>query len=485
MTRTVCAEEEKQKVKRLTIRTKITLWFSVAFIIIIALTCVLVLGVSNQVLQKSIRDSLIEMVEDSTNDIDYYDNIDDVDTSGDLRYYIRYNEGYLEIDNSFLIATNQVYTSLYLQDGSMLYGENPVARYTKDIGFSDSEIQRITVNGTIYFIYDRKLSEPGLEGLWLRGVVSEKQGEVQMNSISRTTLIILPSLVLLAIVGGYIVAGRMLRPVRKITDSAAHISEGGDLKKRIEIGEGKDELLLLADSFNKMFDRLDASFQTEKQFTSDASHELRTPVAVILAQCELSLDTPQSNEEYRNALSVIQRQGKKMSKLINDMLVFTRLELKSEQYVKTQLDLGQLTEDVCTDMSLIKENNITLKYRTIKPLMYYGNKELLTRLLTNLISNAYRYGKNNGNIYVTLTEKENETELSVKDDGIGIAEKDIKKIFDRFYQADNSRSNTGTGLGLSMVKEIAKMHDGEVSVESEPGKGSTFTLHLPHRKSRE
>lgn len=174
-----------------------------------------------------------------------------------------------------------------------------------------------------------------------------------------------------------------------------------------------------------------------------------------------------------------------MSKLINDMLVFTRLELKSEQYVKTQLDLGQLTEDVCTDMSLIKENNITLKYRTIKPLMYYGNKELLTRLLTNLISNAYRYGKNNGNIYVTLTEKENETELSVKDDGIGIAEKDIKKIFDRFYQADNSRSNTGTGLGLSMVKEIAKMHDGEVSVESEPGKGSTFTLHLPHRKSRE
>lgn len=221
------------------------------------------LGVSNQVLQKSIRDSLIEMVEDSTNDIDYYDNIDDVDTSGDVRYYIRYNEGYLEIDNSFLIATNQVYTSLYLQDGSMLYGENPVARYTKDIGFSDSEIQRITVNGTIYFIYDRKLSEPGLEGLWLRGVVSEKQGEVQMNSISRTTLIILPSLVLLAIVGGYIVAGRMLRPVRKITDSAAHISEGGDLKKRIEIGEGKDELHLLADSFNKMFDRLDASFQTE------------------------------------------------------------------------------------------------------------------------------------------------------------------------------------------------------------------------------
>ncbi len=107
------------------------------------------------------------------------------------------------------------------------------------------------------------------------------------------------------------------------------------------------------------------------------------------------------------------------------------------------------------------------------------------RRFSNLISNAYRYGKNNGNIYVTLTEKENETELSVKDDGIGIAEKDIKKIFDRFYQADNSRSNTGTGLGLSMVKEIAKMHDGEVSVESEPGKGSTFTLHLPHRKSRE
>src|SRR5699024_2061270 len=281
--------------------------------------------------------------------------------------------------------------------------------------------------------------------------------------------------VLVAIIGGYLITKRMLKPIQNLSDAAAQIGQGSDLKKRIDIGEGKDELHRLADQFNKMFGRLDNAFQAERQFTSDASHELRTPMSVILAQCEMSLEHEQSPEEYQDALNVIERQGKKMAKLINDMLDFTRLELKSDRYTTEPLDLTKLVSSVCEDMALIRENNITLTCETQENVTLLGNAQLFARLLTNLISNAYRYGKENGHIFVTLKTEQDKILLTVEDDGIGIAKDDLEKIFRRFYQADNSRTGAGTGLGLSMFRQIAKFHGGEVFAESELGVGSKFT----------
>lgn len=164
-----------------------------------------------------------------------------------------------------------------------------------------------------------------------------------------------------------------------------------------------------------------------------------------------------------------------MAKLINDMLDFTRLELKSDRYTTEPLDLTKLVSSVCEDMALIRENNITLTCETQENVTLLGNAQLFARLLTNLISNAYRYGKENGHIFVTLKTEQDKILLTVEDDGIGIAKDDLEKIFRRFYQADNSHTGAGTGLGLSMVREIAKFHGGEVFAESELGVGSKFT----------
>lgn len=461
---------------RLSIRLKITLWFSAALLLVVAITYFVILSASDQVIQKTIRDSLIEAVENNVDEVEFYTGIDDVDLENDVDQFIEYKNGYLEIDDDFLDSVNGVYTALYHSDGFMLYGENPVALETSKLTFSDARVQRVIVRGTVYYVFDRELSGTGLEGLWLRGVVSEKQGEIQLQTISRISLILLPALLILAVLGGYLIAGRMLKPIREISVTAAQISQGDDLKKRIEIGDGKDELHRLAHSFNGMFERLEQAFEAERQFTSDASHELRTPMSVIMAQCEYSLENPCTEEDYRNALRVIRRQGKKMSRLIDDMLVFMRLELHPDNYEKHPLDFSALTAAVCSDMALIREKGISLESNIEPGAAVMGNEGLLTRLLTNLISNAYRYGRENGHIFVALKKETGGILLTVSDDGIGIAEDEQEKIFHRFYQTDSSRSDTGTGLGLSMVKEIAEFHGGRITVKSKPGAGSTFSF---------
>lgn len=460
--------------KRLSIRFKITFWFTMALILFMLLAYFITFSVSSRIIRKTIRDNLIETVEHNVDEIEFYQSIEEMDLAGDVDHFLEYDGGYLEIDDDFLDAVNDVYTALYRADGVFLYGENPVAGVTENYPFGDSQVQHITIDGIIYYVFDRKLTAEGVEGLWLRGIVSEEQGAVQMSDIVRLSFILMPSLIVAASIGGYLFARRMLHPIQEISDTARQIGRDNNLKKRIEIGTGKDELHQLADSFNDMFEKLEQSFEAERQFTSDVSHELRTPVSVIMAQCEWSLEKVRTPEEYEEALRVIKRQGRKMSRLINDMLDFARLETSPDRYKKETLDFTGLVKSVCDDMALIQEKGIILQYDTEDDIRFYGNRELLARLLTNLINNAYRYGKENGHIGVHLKRTDREVCLIVQDDGIGIAKEDQQKIFQRFYQGDPSRAGAGMGLGLSMAQEIAWFHGGNITVESTPGEGSIF-----------
>ncbi len=465
--------------KNLSMRVKITLWFTIALSVAALFTYAAVLSVSNQILQKTIRDNLIETVENNYNEIRYYSSLESADTDKDANRYLEFEGGYLEVNSDFMHEINEVYTALYSPNGALLYGENPVSRQTAGVEFSDSRVQKIKVSGVTFYIFDRRLTTEGLDGLWMRGVVSETQGASQMSTITRISLIVLPAIVLIALAGGLIIVDKTLKPIKMISETAKEIGRNNDLKKRIELGEGKDELHRLADTFNDTFDKLDKAFEAEKRFISDASHELRTPVTVIAAQCEFSLESKKSAEEYENALVVIRRQSEKMSKLINNMLDFTRLEVGTEKYSKETVDMTELVLSLCSDMALIKENGITLECNAQNGVEFTGNHGLLTRMLTNLISNAYRYGKADGHIFVTLKKENRQITLSVADDGIGIAEEEREKIFERFYQADKSHSGAGIGLGLSMANEIARFHGGKITVESEEGKGSVFTVILP------
>lgn len=468
--------------KRLPLRLKITLWFTVAMLLVTAFTYVAVLYVSNQILQKTIQDNLIEAVEENYSEVRYYSSIDEADLSRDASHFLEFQSGFLEVDDDFLEQVNGVYTALYNSDAALLYGENPISRHTATLKFRESRLQRIRIDGTNYYVFDRKLTLKNLDGLWLRGVVSEKQGTTQMNTITRASLLVLPGIVLIASVGGYFIIKRMLAPLRKMSETAQRIGRENDLKQRIDLDGSSQELQRLADTFNDMLDKLDKAADAERRFISDASHELRTPMTVILAQCEFSLEKPRSGEEYEESFRVIHRQGRRMAKMINGMLDFTRLDAGTDRYTKEAIDLTQLVDSVCGDMALIREKGIELEWDAEAGITLMGNYELLTRLLINLIGNAYRYGRENGHIRVRLQrDAAGAVELSVADDGIGIAEEDRDKIFRRFYQSDSSRSGEGIGLGLSMASEIARFHGGAITVESEPGRGSVFYVRFPKK----
>ena len=461
--------------KKMSIGLKIMLWFTLIVIIIVAITYGIIFSISYKIIHKGIKDSLIETVQNNLDQFEYYKSSDKVEIN-QVDHIIYYDEGYLKIAATFLQHSNEVYTALYKEDFSLIYGENPISKEVSTLKFTDSVIQEINIDGTLYYIFDKKIPLDGVNNLWLRGIISEEHGNSQIKTIERISMIVFPLIIFISLIGGYIIVKKMLSPIHKISTTAKQIGENGELTKRIDLGKGNDELHELADSFNFMLGKLELSFLKEQQFISDASHELRTPLSVILAQSQLSLEKNTSIDEYKQDFEVIIRQSKNMSKLVNDLLDYTRIQMQSEKYKKEKINLTQLVSSICSDLSILKEKNITLTCQ-IEPDVYMkGNEELLSRVIINLINNAYRYGKENGNIFVNLKNTKKEITLLVQDDGIGIKEDEIKKIFDRFYQVDSSHSGEGIGLGLSMVYEIVKFHNGKIKVESKFGKGSKFFI---------
>lgn len=465
--------------KKIPLKIKITLWFATILIILVSLTYILVISVSSSVLLKNLRNDLIMTVEDNFDEIEYYDKIEDILDDNDSDRYLAYKDGFIEIDDDFVGNVNGIYTVVYDENGKQLYGNDPTEKKTDSEAFRDKELKTFRSGGKEYYIYDRRLTNKGVENMWIRGIVSHEKADEPISDVARRSMIALVALVILGIGGGYIIAMKSLKPIKDIEAVARDISQSGDLKKRIRLDKGDNELYRLAETFDGMFDKLERSFESEKQFTNDVSHELRTPMAVIMAQCDYALSEEMTPEEYRESIELIYRQGNKMSKMISQMLEFSRIERRSEKYPIEKTDLSELVKGVCDDLSLIKEKNITLECQTEPNIVINGNHMLLTRLVTNLVSNAYRYGVENGKTLVSLSRDGDFAVLGVKDNGIGIEKDKQDKIFHRFYQADPSHGSAGTGLGLSMVQEIASFHSGTVSVQSEPGHGSEFVVRFP------
>ena len=249
---------------------------------------------------------------------------------------------------------------------------------------------------------------------------------------------------------------------------------------------GRDEQLpvLLLTARDAVSDRLERSFKAETQFTSDASHELRTPVTVILAECDTLERTQPTAEDYQEGMSVIRRQAQQMSRLIGQLLHITRLEQGTQKTYMERADLSALAEAVCEQQRLIAPAGTELTLDAPEPVEVQADVLLMTRVLNNLIANAFRYGKDGGHVSVTVRQENGWAVLAARDDGIGIAPEQQERIWQRFYQVDPARSGgEGTGLGLYMVRQIARLHGGTAEVDSAPGQGSTFTVRIPaHRK---
>ena len=370
-----------------------------------------------------------------------------------------------------------VYCAFYDESGKLLRGVTVDGLKPSDIPFDEYEVQTVTIDGDEFYVYDAQLETFDGQPVWIRGIVPENDDSGTAHTVMVMTLTLLPLMLVISIIGGWIIAKRAFDPVEKITQTANSISDGSDLTQRIALRSGPSELIALSDTFDGMFDRLERSFSAEKQFTSDASHELRTPITVIKASCDRAKRKDSTREEFLETLEIIDEQADNMSSLVNHLLSLTRLQQGTERYPLDEGDLSELVREVCEDYMPEDIRGISLHTDISEGISARFNAQLFASLVQNLLQNAYRYGRESGNIWLTLRSSGGRACLTVRDDGIGMTAEEQEKAWQRFWQADASRSeNSGSGLGLPLVKEIAELHGGTVSVSSAPGSGSTFTV---------
>ncbi len=394
---------------------------------------------------------------------------------------LEFDDGLLDLDDVDFFKEG-VYTLLYSQDGVHIAGDFPEEGITTQ-PFRDQETNEFTADGTLYYTYDRLATvEDSSALIWVRGIIGVDEVVTATSNILQMALLFMPFFVLFGAIGCYFIAKWTFRPIDKIVNTAEQISMSENLSLRINLQSGSPEIRKLSETFDKMFERLECSFETEKQFTSDVSHELRTPTAVILAQCEYAIGENISQEDKEEALETVQRQAVKMSNLISDLLKLIRMDRGAQKAELRQINLSDIVSEVCESQELIAPCDLKVRCDIAPNISGAFDCAMISRLLENLISNSFRYRKENGNTYISLYETATEIVLSVKDDGIGIAKEHREKIWNRFYQVDSSRTASqhgSMGLGLSMVAQIAKLHHAKIEVESEPDKGSLFTVKFP------
>ena len=447
--------------KPTSIKTRITIWYTSLMFVLVLVVLSLVGGLSYQLSIDSVEKDVILQV-----------------TQVRERLSKR-QPGAFEIVESKEEFKN---VSIYEMDGKYLVGQ-----YNYDvvnIPFEEGIPRRESIDGKDYIVYDtRTPGPPGMRGgFWIRGVESVNSTMLLGRSAIIIMLILIPLILLLTALGGYFITKRAFRPINNIAKTANDITTQKDITRRIEIepDSKEDELYHLSATLNKMLDKIENLIMQEKQFTSDASHELRTPISVILAQGEYLLDIAKDEKEKELAQTIVDK-SKQVSKLVSRLLLLARIDQNRQKFNKEKVDLGVIIDVAIDSMKeLAAQKEILLFSNVPEGTIVDADESLLLSAITNLISNGIKYGKESGHVSVSASKNGDKTEIIVADNGVGISEEHIDKIWTRFYRVDDVRNDEygSSGLGLSMVKSIIELHGGEISVKSQLGKGTQFRITL-------
>jgi heavy metal sensor kinase len=251
------------------------------------------------------------------------------------------------------------------------------------------------------------------------------------------------------------------------------------LSQRINVAEAESELGKLAAVLNSTFARLESAFAQQKQFASDAAHELRTPVAVILTQTQTALNREREAADYKQTVEACQRAAQRMRKLIESLLALARLDAGQEVLKRLRFDFSKTISDCVELVKPIAEERAVKISTALEPVEVTGDSERLAQVITNLLTNAIQYNLPDGEVRVKLESQNGLAVLTVSDKGQGIAPEDLPRVFERFYRADKSRSTGGNGLGLAISKAIVEAHGGTIEVASEENVETTFRVRLP------
>lgn len=444
--------------KHLSLKMKLTLLYTILMsAVVIGILTLLFSGSSKQILasvQTRLRNEVFNAKEDINSD-----------------------DGELEFDKDLADLSTGVYLSVYAANGKFLYGRIP-KNFSNHVAFSDGAVRSVKEDGSVYYIMDNYAQIENYGNVYIRGISLANDAEQNILIIRNLALILMPLAVLMAAVLGYFMIKRTLRPVSRMTETVRKICKDNDLSKRIGLGRGRDEIYRLAQTFDDLLAQVEAGLKRERQFTSDVSHELRTPIYAMQLQCEELLAEKQLDEQTRQKIEFLNQKIKYLTQMISQLLLLSRADQGRQKLNMEKINFSELTEmAVMEAKEMAAEKNITVSAEIDPDIYIWGDETLLIRLWINLLENAVRYGKENGRADIRLRLEGGTICGSITDDGIGIGKEDLPHIWERFYQADASRSsNNSSGLGLSMVLWIVKAHGGTIRAESELGHGSRFSF---------
>ena len=284
----------------------------------------------------------------------------------------------------------------------------------------------------------------------------------------------------LTIIVSKVVSRRILKPIKSVIKTAKSITSE-DLSQRIEVPKSEDELQTLTLIINEMLDRIEISFGNQKKFVSDASHELRTPLAIIKGYAEIIKKRRLTNEEiFEESIDSIINETDNMRNLIQKLLFLAKGEITKINTKFVEIDANEMVRQIYLDTKVsTKTHEIHLKEG--ENFKINGDETLLQQAIRAIIENATKYSEENTNIYIESEIRNGNGVISIRDEGVGISKEDTKRIFDRFYRVDLSRTKAtgGTGLGLAIVKRIIEIHNGKIEIDSEMGKGTKISIVLP------
>lgn len=311
------------------------------------------------------------------------------------------------------------------------------------------------------------------------GQAMESQARL-LDAFKRIFIITMSFLIFLAAGVGWFMARRAVSGIEAVTHTAQKIS-GGSLQERVPVKPRGDEIDQLATTFNQMVDRIQTLLTEIKEMSDNIAHDLRSPVTRIRGTAEVTLTTGKSLGDYENMAASTIEDCDRLLDMINTMLLISKTEAGVEKPSREEVDIAALIRQACEIFQPIAEDkNVRLSHRAAEKTLIFGDTRMLQRMLSNILDNGVKYTPSGGKIKVSLTESESrDLVISVNDTGVGISKADLPRIFERFYRCDQSRSQPGTGLGLSLARAIARAHGGDITVTSTVNQGSTFNITLP------
>ena len=441
------------------LRDKMALWYTALTLLSVVAFAIAVYGITDYVLEDMLqREATLTMQQ--------------------LTAQIENEDGSLTVENEVPLSSGSMYF-ITEQNGSELASYGEAITLFDQVPVVEGVFRSIQRDGSGWLLLDSPLVQVDHFTVRVRVAVSSAHNDRVLNTLRTVILIGVPLATLIALLGGLMIAKRTLRPIRQIIHSASIISTG-DLTARIPPAPSKDELGELTNTLNQMLASVETVFNREKRFTSDASHELRTPVAVLRAYAESLLAEKSMTDEQQGALQTMLNECLGMQKIIGQLLTITRGQEGRYPICMESIGLYDICAAVAETMAdQLAEKQMTIALHIPPTLMIHADQSLFTEVVLNLVENAIKYGNPHGHITIRGAFVDAQVELAIQDNGIGIPDTALPHIFERFYRVDAVRDRSGTGLGLSIVQWIVAAHHGSILVQSEVGKGSTFLIRLP------